>query len=189
MTVVVAMVMAMLQRESFADEATRDLDFSGTVTPFLKTHCVRCHGENESEGDVTLHGHGEGEDPIGNRRRIRKLHCDQIARLAGKLAATPEGQGSMLDNTLIVYFSDAGEKHHASSSECPFVLVGGLNGWLKTTGRYLQFPGYQKSGHHTIANLYNTLAHAVGLQQDRFGQLDSNLDEASLTGPLSQLLV
>jgi hypothetical protein len=141
--------------------------------------------------DKSVHGlgHGEGEDAIGNRRRIRKLHCDQIARLASKLAATPEGRGSMLDNTLIVYFSDAGEKHHASSSEWPYVLVGGLNGRLKTTGRYLQFPGYQKPGHHTIANLYNTLAHAVGLQQNRFGQLDSNLDEASQTGPLSELLV
>ena len=140
--------------------------------------------------DKSVHGlgHGEGEDPIGNRRNIRKLHCDQIARLASRLEATPEGSGTMLDNTLIVYFSDAGEKHHASSSEWPFVLVGGLNGRLKTTGRYLQFPGYQKSGHHTIAQLYNTLAHAVGLQQDTFGQLDSNLDEASQQGPLSELL-
>ncbi|NNE91144.1 MAG: DUF1552 domain-containing protein, partial [Verrucomicrobiales bacterium] len=43
-------------------------------------------------------GHGEGEDPIGHRRNIRKHHFDQIARLAEKLAAAPEGNGSMLDN-------------------------------------------------------------------------------------------
>ena len=88
----------------------------------------------------------------------------------------------MLDNTMIVYFSDAGEKHHASTTQWPFVLVGGLGNRLQTTGRYLQYPSYQKPGHHTIANLYNTLAHAVGIQQDSFGQLDMNLDAQSQHG-------
>ena len=67
--------------------------------------------------------------------------------------------------------------------------LGGLGGRIKTTGRYLQYPGHGRAGHHTIANLYNTFAHAAGLEQDRFGQLDTNLDEASQTGPLSELLV
>jgi hypothetical protein len=133
-------------------------------------------------------GHGEGEDPIGHRRNIRHFHIEQIARLATKLEATPEGESNMLDNTLIAYFSDAGEKHHASATQWPFVLVGNLNGRLKTTGRYVQFPGYQQPGHHTIANLYNTLAHAVGIQQDTFGQLDMNLDRETQHGPLGELL-
>ncbi len=133
-------------------------------------------------------GHGEGEDPVGHRRAIRKFHMSQIARLAGKLAAAPEGRGDMLENTVIVYFSDAGEKHHASSEQWPFVLVGGLGGRLRTTGRYLQFPAYQREGHHTIANLYMTLAHAVGLPLETFGQLDSHLDPQSQQGPLAELL-
>jgi hypothetical protein len=133
-------------------------------------------------------GHGEGSDPIGFRRKIRTLHTNQIARLAAKLKATPEGKGNMLDNTLIVYFSDAGEKHHASCIQWPYVLVGGLNGRIKTTGRYLQFPTYQKPGHHTIANLYNTFAHAAGIEQNTFGQLDLNLDKQLQQGPLKELL-
>ena len=133
-------------------------------------------------------GHGEGEDPIGHRRNIRKFHVEQIARLASKLAATPEGDGNMLDNTVIVYFSDAGEKHHASSDQWPYLMVGNLAGKLRTTGRYIQYPGYQKPGHHTIANLYNTLAHAVGLKQDTFGQLDMKLSKESQSGPLKELV-
>ena len=133
-------------------------------------------------------GHGEGRDPLGNRNKIRAFHIEQIARMATKLQATPEGDGNMLDNTLIVYFSDAGEKHHASCSEWPFVLLGGLHGKIKATGRYIQYPSYQKAGHHTISNLYNTFAHAVGIAQDRFGQFDLDLDEAMQTGPLSELL-
>lgn len=133
-------------------------------------------------------GHGEGEDPIGHRRNIRRFHIEQIARMAAKLKATPEGDGCMLDNTLIVYFSDAGEKHHASSAQWPFVLVGGLNGRLKTSGRYLQYPSYQQTGHHTIANLHMTLAHAAGQQLNSFGQIDLNLAKEAQQGPLDELL-
>ena len=133
-------------------------------------------------------GHGEGEDPLGYRRKIRQHHLDQVARMATRLAATPEGDGTMLDNTLIVYFSDAGEKHHASVTQWPFVLVGGLAGRLKTSGRYLQYPAYQKPGHHTIANLHMSFAHAAGLQMDTFGQLDLNFDKEAQRGPLAALL-
>lgn len=133
-------------------------------------------------------GHGEGEDPIGHRRNIRRHHFDQIGRLAAKLEATPEGNGTMLDNTAIIYFSDAGEKHHASSIEWPFVVLGGIGQQLRTGGRYIQFPSYQKPGHRTIANMHITLANAAGLEMETFGQLDMNLDEASQRGPLSELM-
>ena len=133
-------------------------------------------------------GHGEGADPIGHRRNIRRFHIEQVARLATRLKNTPEGDGNMLDNTVIVYFSDAGEKHHASSTQWPFVLIGGPKR-LRTTGRYLQYPSYQKSGHRTIANLHMTLAELAGLRFETFGQLDMNLDKESQRGPLSELLV
>ena len=94
----------------------------------------------------------------------------------------------MLDNTLIMYFSDAAEKHHASCHQWPFILLGGLGGRLKTGSRYLQFPSHGRSGHRTIATLHNTIAHAVGISQNRVGQLDPNLDEASQTGPIAELL-
>lgn len=134
-------------------------------------------------------GHGEGSDPIGFRHKIREHHIEQIARLAAKLKATPEGDGTMLDNTLICYFSDAGEKHHASSTQWPFVLLGGLAGRLRIDGRYIQYPAYQKPGHRSIATLYNTLGYAVGIPQDSFGQLDNNLDTDSQSGPLKELSV
>ncbi|MCP4190097.1 MAG: DUF1552 domain-containing protein [Planctomycetaceae bacterium] len=139
-------------------------------------------------------GHAESVDgmtPVDARNRIREFHVDQIARVAAKLAAVPEADGSMLDNTLIVYFSDAAEKHHGSCVEWPFVLVGGLRGKLRATrgGRYLQFPEYGQSGHRTIASLYLSLMHAVGQTQDEFGNRDLNLSKDSQLGPLSELLL
>jgi|TARA_B110000914_G_C15509338_1_gene469952 hypothetical protein len=102
--------------------------------------------------------------------------------VAIKLKAMPEGNGTMLDNTLIIYLSDAAEKHHGNCLECPFILLGGL------AGRYLQYPGYGTEGHRTIANLYNTLMHAVGKPQDQFGRLDVNLAKGLQRGPLPELL-
>ncbi|MFT5527334.1 MAG: hypothetical protein ACI9HK_005316 [Pirellulaceae bacterium] len=142
-----------------------------------------------------VHGLGHAETVQGMtasaaRNRIRKFQIEQIARVAAKLKAVPEGDGTMLDNTLIVYLSDAAEKHHGSCIEWPFVLLGGLGGRLKQSkgGRYLQYPGYGKPGHHTIANLYNTLMFTASRPHEKFGRFDLNLDEAKQRGPLSELL-
>jgi hypothetical protein len=108
-----------------------------------------------------------------------------VARVAAKLKAVPEGDGTMLDNTLILYLSDAAEKHHGSCLEWPFLLLGGLAG---RGGRYLQYPGYGSAGHRTIGNLYSTLMHTIGKPQDTFGRLDSNLPTAIQRGPLAELM-
>lgn len=133
-------------------------------------------------------GHAEsvnGMTPVEARRRIRTFHLDQIGRVAAKLKAVPEGDGTMLDNTLIIYLSDAAEKHHGSCLEWPFILLGGLAG---RGGRYLQYPGYGAEGHRTIANLYNTLMHEAGKPQDQFGRLDVNLTKDLQRGPLPELM-
>ncbi len=138
-------------------------------------------------------GHAESVDgmtPVEARGRIRKFQLDQIGRVAAKLRAVPEGDGTMLDNTLILYLSDAAEKHHGSCLEWPFILLGGLGVVSGSTrgGRYLQYPGYGKQGHRTIGNLYNTLMHLAGKPQDEFGRLDVNLNTATQRGPLSELI-
>ena len=86
--------------------------------------------------------------PVEARTRIRTFQIEQIARVAAKLAAVPERDGTMLDNTLIVYLSDAAEQHHGVCLQWPFVLVGGLGKTLKRTkgGRYLHYTGYERDG-------------------------------------------
>ena len=94
----------------------------------------------------------------------------------------------MLDNTMIVYLSCAGGQHHDGQRDWPFVLVGGMGDRLKS-GRYIQYPSYQKRGHRTIANLYMSFMQAAGLETgEQFGQLDAQLKDLDLKGPLSELL-
>jgi hypothetical protein len=119
---------------------------------------------------------------------IRRFHFELIARMMKKLEAVKEGDGTMLDNTLFVYLSDAAEGHHSRCWEWPFVLVGHLGGELKS-GRYLEYPYWGKKGHREIGNLYTTFLHAVGDRRDYFGLRDPMLKgDAAGKGPLSELL-
>ena len=121
---------------------------------------------------------------------IRKFQIDQIATLAAKLKAVPEGDGTMLDHTMIIYLSDTGEAHHSRRKEWPFIVVGGRGHKLKTAGRYLRYPKYGSPGHKTIGNWYNTILQANnGPAKDHFGQLDNQLKDLDLRGPLAEIAV
>lgn len=153
--------------------------------------------------DVVFRGLGleRGKHPIGHDYRsqiggqgwldaekIRAFHFGLIARFLRKLDSVPEGDGTMLDNTVVVYLSDAAEEHHSSCFEWPFVVLGDLNGKLRRGGRHVAYPDYGKPGHRTINALYNTLLHAAGRPRDDFGNLDPEIDEAMHRGPLDELL-
>lgn len=118
---------------------------------------------------------------------IRRYHFDLIAGLMKKLEKVPEGNGTMLDNTVIVYLSDGAEGHHSRCWEWPMVVIGDMGGKLKT-GRYVDYPGYGHKTHRTTANMYLTLLHLAGATRDTFGVPDPNLKDIDQTGPLGELL-
>jgi hypothetical protein len=135
-------------------------------------------------------GHGKGIDgktPEELRVIIRQFHAKLIARLAGKLQAVREGDGTALDRTLIVYLSDSGESHHPNLKEWPVVLLGNLGGRLRSNGRYLHYPRYQAKGHRTMSNLYLSLLQAAGDVRESFGLLDTGLRDIEEPGALPEL--
>ena len=139
-------------------------------------------------------GHGASSGSMSSqdcRNLIRKFHFNLISEVARKLENIPEGDGNMLDNTVIVYLSDNSDKHHSTATEWPMVVLGNLGGRLKSNGRYLAYPGYGKANHHhTIGNWFTTLCHVAGTPVDHFGTPDFAIGkEKDQTGPLSELLV
>jgi hypothetical protein len=153
--------------------------------------------------NITFTGLGiqTGKHPIGHAlydendtsgweqaETIRAFHFQLIARTMAKLQAMPEGNGTMLDNTLIVYLSDGAETHHSLCFEWPFVVLGNAGGRLNA-GRYLQFPDYGRQDHRTINAIHETLLHLAGISTGLFGTADPNLDADMHRGPLEQLLV
>ena len=138
-------------------------------------------------------GHGAGYATFSAqdcRNAIRTFHIDLVATMAAKLKAVPEGDGTMLDNTIIVYTSDNAAKHHSIGADWPMVVLGNMGGKLKSKGRYLAYPQYGRPDHkHTICNWFTTLCHLAGIPQDLFGQPDMALGKAKdQSGPLNELL-
>ena len=130
-------------------------------------------------------GHGLGHiDQPGNGiwTKIRQYNCEMLVRLMKALEAIPEGTGSMMDNTLIVYSSNNGKEQHTDGSNWPFVLLGNGGGRFKT-GQYTHVK------ERPINDLYTTFLRGVGAPVDRFN-LDKNM--ANLThsklGPIEELL-
>jgi hypothetical protein len=130
-------------------------------------------------------GHGLGHiDQPGNPSwtKIRNYNCEMLVKLMKALEATPEGAGSMMDNTLIVYSSNNAEKQHSEGNTWPFVLLGNAGGRFKT-GQYTHIKK------RPINDLYATLLHGVGTPVDRFN-IDKNMATLhhSVVGPIEELL-
>ena len=94
------------------------------------------------------------------------------ARLAAALGSMPEGDGTMLDNTVMIYTSDNGETHHSSGVNYPMVILGDLGGRLKS-GRYFA-PGNQRDnkdekGFTRLGDVWSTLLAAAGQPFEAFG--------------------
>ena len=137
-----------------------------------------------------LHGIGHSskyEDYISDMTIIRTYIFEQIARVMKKLEAIPEGNGTMLDNTLVVFTSDFGEAHHAQTKEWPFALIGNLGGRLKS-GLNMVYPPWGHQGHKALNHLYTTLMYTIGEKPKTFGTPDIKLKDLDMTGPLNELL-
>jgi hypothetical protein len=81
-----------------------------------------------------------------------------------KMAATPDGQGTLLDHSIFMYGSNMSNSDLHNNYPIPNLVVGGGNGKLKLGGQHLMLPE-----HTPIANLHLTLLQKVGLERDHFG--------------------
>ncbi len=135
-------------------------DISGLFYPFLNiasAHHLASHHDEDSDYE-----------------KITQLYVSQYAYLAAKLDAMPEGEGSVLDNTCLLFVNSmfSGTRHDAS--RLPVLLTGGLGGTLQT-GRVLD---YRKAGddHRKLCSLYLGIMDRMGVKLNRFGDANTRLD-------------
>jgi hypothetical protein len=127
-------------------------------------------------------GHMEQPDnPIWIK--IRQYNSRMLVRIMEALERVPEGAGTMMDHTLIVYTSNNADKQHTSGANWPVMLLGNCGGMFKT-GCFTQLDTKRP-----INALYTTLLRAAGQHVDRFNmteQLARKFD--TNTGPLKEVL-
>jgi hypothetical protein len=163
--------------------ATMKIDNSATIYKGLGLSGGSVHGFGHNEGT-------EGKTGFECRNEIRKHHFGLIAHLAKKLKSVSEGDGNMLDNTMIIYISPSGDRHHGILDSWPMVIVGGCGHKLKLPGRYVQFPGYGKDGHKTIGNWWTSILNAYGNPVKHYGDFDPGLMKGGLNqeGPIPEII-
>lgn len=124
--------------------------------------------------DVNQAHHGASHtDTSEGYERIARFHLSQMAYLAKKLDDMPEGEGTVLDNSCVMFMSNmlSGTRH--DNKKLPIVTAGGLGGTLET-GRVLN---YLEAGddNRKVCSLYLGLMDRMGVKLDHFGDANSRL--------------
>jgi len=100
---------------------------------------------------------------IASYERIDRFYVDQVAYLLGKLQAAQEPNGSVLDNSLVLFGSEVSDGDSHSFLNMPVLLAGRAGGAL-APGRHVAVPGGRP-----LADLYLTMLQSLGVAATSFG--------------------
>jgi hypothetical protein len=135
-------------------------DLSAMYYPFLganRGHHAESHNNNSDEYE-----------------RIASFHLSQFGYLAEKLDSMPEGDGTVLDHSCLMFLSNLWIGRQHDNTRLPLVLAGGLDGAIET-GRTLNYLG-ESDDNRKMCSLYLSIMDRMGLQIDRFGDAETRLE-------------
>ena len=115
----------------------------------------------------------ELEKKIDAYKKITRWHVEQFKYLATKLDSMPEGDGTVLDNSCLMFLSSLFVGRTHDNSRLPVLIAGGMGGALKT-GRSLNYLD-QPIENRKMCSLYLSLMDKMGVRLDTFGDADSRL--------------
>lgn len=178
------------QHETDWHDALLDLGISALTSGITNTLTIGS-GRGEIFGawkglGIEQQGHNLGhmkqpDNPIWIK--IRQYNCRMLVKMMEALESIPEGSGSMMDNTLIVYTSNNADSQHTNGANWPVMLLGSFDGAFQT-GRFTQLDGKRP-----INALYASLLQAAGVSCDRFNMTDKlAMKYDAGNGPLKEVL-
>jgi hypothetical protein len=148
-----------------------DITRVGTLL-FARDLTGRTYPESGSPTTGFHGGSHHGEDPrnIAALSKINQYHVKMLAYLVDKLANTQDGDGTLLDHSLVLYGSNMGNSNQHVHFDVPHVLVGTLNGKVKGN-RHINYP----SKTVPTGNLLLTVLDKFGISQDTIGDSEGKL--------------
>jgi hypothetical protein len=141
-----------LQLLAFTSDITRVFSFK--LSRDASTSVYRESGSTSAFHTVSHHSYRP--DRIRELALINTYHVAQVAKFIERLAATPDVNGTLLDNTLVMYGSPMGDPNQHNHKKVPFVLAGHAGGALKG-GVHLQAPNATP-----LSNVMLSLLHLLG---------------------------
>lgn len=134
-------------------------DISGLVYPFLN---VRISHHYASHKDTEI-----------DYERISTFYCQQLVYLAQKLQSMPEGESTVLDNSLLYFVNNLWSGKAHDSTKVPVITIGNLGGTVET-GRVLDYLG-KPDEERRLCSLYLSIMDRMGVRLDKFGDADNRL--------------
>jgi hypothetical protein len=146
----------------------------------IATFMLANEGSNRSyrpigvpEGHHDLSHHGGDAAKHAKLRMINRFHVTQLAYLLERLKSVRDGDGTLLDNCMIVYGSGIGDGNRHNHDNLP-VLVAGRGADTLRTGRHVRYPDETP-----MANLFVSMLERVGAATERFGDSTGALPNLS----------
>ena len=126
-------------------------------------------------GHDLAHNNNNCDSSGSKKLQVYRWYSEQFAYLLGKLNAVPEGSGTMLDNTVVLWASEFGESNGHSGDNLLWLLMGNAAGYFRQ-GRILDCGG------KSVNDLHTSLCNAFGIADKTFG------NPAYCKGPLTDLM-
>ena len=126
------------------------------------------------EGHHGLTHHSGDKEKIEKVTQINCYHIQSLVYVLDKLRSIREGEGTLLDHSMIAYGSGISDGNLHDHSNLPLILAGGANGKLKG-GRHIR---YAKGT--PMADLFVSMLDRMGVEGERFGDSRGKLDRLSL---------
>ena len=137
-------------------------DSTRFVTLLSAGHFIVPPIEGVSEGYHTVSHHGQNKEKLAQLALIEEEQMRTFRGLLEKLRGTAEGDGTLLDSTMVLYGANMGNASSHDNRNLPTMLVGGRF----AHGQHLAF---DRGDNHPLADLYVTMLNRLGIETDRFG--------------------
>ena len=147
------------------------------IVTFLVTHEGTSRAYREigiADGHHPLTHHRNQVELMDKVARINLYHMEQFAQWVGRLKNTQDGEGSLVDNSMIVYGAGLADGNSHIHSDLPTVLVGRAGGYIKSGRRVV----YRKET--PMCNLFLTMMDRMGVRMEQFGDSTGRLNGLDL---------
>jgi hypothetical protein len=116
--------------------------------------------------------HDNDLDKLNKLVKIQTWHVEKFAEFLKRMSATPDGDGTLLDHSIILFGSNMSNSDQHNNYPVPNLLVGGGNGKMKLGGQHVMLPERTP-----IANLHLTLLQKAGAPRDKFADSTGTISE------------
>ena len=142
----------------------------------VATYLLAYDGDNRSypnlgvrQGHHSISHHRNAEDKIKALTKINHYHCTLLAHFLDRLKAIKEGDGNLLDHSMVIYGGAIGDGNRHTHHDLPVVLAGKANGAVRT-GRHIHYPT-----NTPMTNLLLNMLDIMGTPTERLGDSTGRL--------------